>query len=157
MGSIGPLLKYYMSENELNRGYEDVSISMDMDGESYVTVTTQMPYDYYISSRGNDTSYSDNKIPVIQQSIGMMRNCGTSEWILKSSIVNPECIIVYRNENTKQEHERKFERLVSQDPVFNGLYEHNERKRPIFTTIDNLMTAIRGKRLPLIFDPECFL
>lgn len=33
MGSIGQLLKYYMSENELNRGYEDVSISMDMNGE----------------------------------------------------------------------------------------------------------------------------
>lgn len=28
MGSIEPLIKYYMSENELNRGYEDVSISI---------------------------------------------------------------------------------------------------------------------------------
>lgn len=153
MGSIKSLMDII---GKYRPNYKDVSISMDSNDDGYTMIKTALPYDEYISSRGDFTSYNDNKIPVIQQSIGIMNNCGTSTWILKSSIVNPECIIVYRNEDMKRQHEHEFNRLVSQDPVFNGLYEHNGCKRPIFTTVDNLLTTIRGRRLPLIFDPECF-
>lgn len=85
------------------------------------------------------------------------RNVGSTDWILKGAILNGNVMIVSKNRRCSDELKNKyfhmkrdfyFQLTGSEPPVGDD--------SPIFITLDEYETKIRGYRIPIVFDNSCF-
>lgn len=92
----------------------------------------------------------------IERTCDIMRQSGSTTWLIESAIVNPYCILVFKDERSKNQAEQLFVNLITNNSVFRELHRLNDGDSPIFTTIQDMDIDIRGHRKALIFDNSCF-
>ena len=86
----------------------------------------------------------------LQEIVRDTRQTGSTTWILKSAIKNPECIIVCRNMQQAKGLERKYNKMLSDVWLGKKLWwKLFGRKQPKFLSI---RSNFRGFGLPVIFD-----
>jgi hypothetical protein len=84
------------------------------------------------------------------------RQTGSSSFLLKSAIVNPDCYIICRDGNSKSDLRRHFRTIIEEDEIFRNIYESNNSLEPKFKTLEE-MEQLRGHlEKPIIFDTSCF-
>jgi len=88
----------------------------------------------------------------------MNRNNGSTMWIVKSAIVNPDCVIVAPSTKHMMYLRELYYETINLFEDFRGLYEANGNKEPLFVTTLNWKEKIVGReRQPIIFDNSCFI
>lgn len=79
------------------------------------------------------------------------RQCGSTTWILKAAVNNPNCIIIGYNDEYCEELKLKYFDLLRKENFFKRLkWKIFGRKHPKFLSVNK--KNIRGYRLPIIFD-----
>ncbi len=82
------------------------------------------------------------------------RRTGNTDWILKSAIKQPNCIIVSKNGQQLKILEKRYFFLLSKSAWYKKLYwKWFGRKHPKFVTTDSKFESFS---LPIIFDNGSF-
>ena len=84
------------------------------------------------------------------------RQTGSTEWLLKSAAVNPNCYVVSRDYNNKRELARLYTELIVENEIFRQLHAENNSVFPKFVTMNEMKRMVGHQRLPVIFDSSCF-
>lgn len=85
------------------------------------------------------------------------RNTGSTNWILKSAILNDKVIIVCKNGACREDLRRKFEEIRREFyyQLSSPLPPRNPNW-PYIICLSEYDNAIRGNRVPIVFDNSCF-
>jgi hypothetical protein len=97
-----------------------------------------------------------NKITEI---VLLTRRTGSSTWILKSCISNPECIVVCADKERAQYMEMQYRDLLYKSPWYLKLkWYFFGRKNPRFVSVQyDPNNIFRRNDLPVIFDNSALL
>jgi hypothetical protein len=160
------------SSNRLNRYVNNINYTYDDNGrtlinlEIRVNVPSEMTEDKLgkicqimdghpvdVGHERSDKNYTINQLRNI---CAQNRNTGSTTFLLKSAIVNPDCYIVVRDVATMTDLRIKYVSLINNDTTFGDIYRANDRREPKFKTLTQ-MEELRGHlELPVIFDSSCF-
>ena len=86
----------------------------------------------------------------------MNRGGGSTNWILYSAVVNPNCVIVSKDETTSRYLANKFQSLVVENDTFKQFHEMNGGVEPSFYSLDQFFRMRGYGRKPVIFDNSSF-
>jgi len=82
------------------------------------------------------------------------RGTGNTTWILKSAIMQPNCVIVSKNRSQSFLLEKNYLEIFSEQKWCKKLYwKLFINKSPKFMSIEQ---NFKGLKLPIIFDNGCF-
>lgn len=86
------------------------------------------------------------------------RNTGSSNWILKGAIINEQVIIVCKDGRCKDDLRRKYHQMRRDFyyQLIGSAPPQSDRNWPMFITVAEYDTRIRGYRVPIVFDNSCF-
>ena len=113
--------------------------------------------------RINDIICGTNERVVTNRTITQIRNIcmqnrqtGSSSFLLKSVIINPNCYIVGKDTHAIRDLRDRFKTIIEEDDIFSNIYVNNGRMEPNFITLE-AMEHLRGHlQKPIIFDTSCF-
>ena len=88
----------------------------------------------------------------LKEIINSNRGNGNTTWILKNTILNPECIIMCLNESHKKEMTYLYKKYFHESAWYIKLYwKIFVRKEPVFLTRNDIFVGIK---IPIIFDND---
>ena len=82
------------------------------------------------------------------------RRYGSTTWILKSALQNPNCLIISRDMNISDRIKQTYNKMYFEVFFLKRLFwKLMKRKTPVFTSLSN---HIHGYARPIVFDNRCF-
>jgi hypothetical protein len=109
----------------------------------------------------------NNDFQLMQEAYYTTRNAGYTTMMLRASMYNPDCVIVTRDEKTRDWVEKEWQR------VYMDLFANRSWKKRIITkiliffnilkvptkrpTFKSLRQNLRGYKGPIFFDNSCFM
>lgn len=169
---LDPTALYGLTPRRINQYVNRIDFNYDRDGRTNVTLELTVNDRAEITEdklekigqiiNGNynnptpERNSNNRTIAQLRTISEQNRQTGSTTFLLKSAIFNPDCYFVVKDVNSMISSRNLYHKIIEEDPMFSEIFETNGSREPTFTTL-NQMEIIHGhNRLPIVFDTSCF-